>query len=77
MLNEWKKRWKAESPLFFVKLINVSVLVVTSALAVWAANSTLNLELDEITLGICKYSIAFGAATGRTSKLTVKDTTKL
>jgi len=77
MINEWKKRWKAESPLFFVKLRNASVLIVTSALAVWTANSTLNLGLDDVTLGICKYSIAFAAATGLTSKLTVKDPTKL
>jgi len=77
MINEWKARWKAESPLFFVKIKNASILVFSSALAVWTANQSLNLGLDEVTLGICKYSIAFAAATGLTSKLTVKDPTKI
>jgi hypothetical protein len=77
MVNEWKKRWKAESPLFFEKIKNASILIFSSALAVWTANQSLNLGLDEITLGVCKYCIAFSAATGLTSKLTVKDPTKL
>lgn len=76
MLNEWKTRWKAESPKFFAKLKSAAVVVCASATAVWTANSTLNLELDDITLSICKYTIAFSAAVGLTSQLTMKNPPK-
>ena len=73
MFKEIRKRWKAESPDFFVKVKSVAITVGSSAIAVWLANSSLNLALDEVVLGFCKYTIAFCAAAGLTSKLTVKN----
>jgi hypothetical protein len=72
MLNELKTRWKGEMPKFFVKLKSLAVGVCASATAVWSINSALLLQLDEVTLGICKYAIAFSAAVGLTSQLTLK-----
>lgn len=76
MLNEWKTRWKAEVPKFFARIRSAAVAVCASATAVWTANNTLNLQLDDITLSICKYAIAFSAAVGLTSQLTMKNPPK-
>jgi hypothetical protein len=67
------KRWKAESPAFFKKLKAIAITIGSSATAVWLANSSLNLNLDEWVLAICKYTIAFCAAVGLTSQLTAKN----
>jgi hypothetical protein len=67
------QRWKAESPEFFKKLRAIAIAIFTAATSVWVSNSTLGLELDEISLSICKYTIAFCTAVGLTSKLTVKN----
>ena len=67
------QRWKAESPEFFKKLRSIAIAIGSGAIAVWLANSNLGLQLDEITLSICKYTIAFCAAAGFTSKLTAKN----
>jgi hypothetical protein len=48
-----------------------------SATAVWVANSTMSLELNDTVLTVCKYTIAFCAAVGLTSKLTVKNPEQL
>jgi len=76
MLNEFKTRWKAEVPQFFAKLRAIAVTLFTSATAVWTANNFYGLGLDEITLAVCKYAIAFSAATGLTSQLTMKNPPK-
>jgi len=67
------KRWKAESPAFFKKIKEIAITIGSSATAVWLANSSLNLNLDEWVLSICKYTIAFCAAVGLTSQLTAKN----
>ena len=72
----WKlmcARWKAESPVFFKKIKNVAIGVGSSATAVWAVNTSMNLQLDESILSVCKYIIAFTAAVGLTSQLTAKN----
>jgi hypothetical protein len=66
-------RWKAESPEFFKKIKKTAIAVGSSAMAVWAANSSLNLELHESVLNVCKYAIAFCSAVGLTSQLTAKN----
>ena len=73
MLNEMKQRWSMESSPFFNKLKKLAVTVGGSATAVWVANSTMSLELHDTVLTVCKYTIAFCAAVGLTSKLTVKN----
>lgn len=67
------QRWKAEAPEFFKKLRSVAITIGSSATAVWVSNSSLGLNLDEIFLSICKYTIAFCAAVGLTSQLTAKN----
>lgn len=76
MKNELFTRWKAELPAFFSKLKKYSLAIAASATAIWTANSTLNLQLDEITLSVCKYIITFATAVGLTSQLTMKDKSK-
>jgi hypothetical protein len=73
MINELKQRLKMETPPFFKKLEKLAITVGSSATAVWLANSTMGLELHDTVLTVCKYSIAFCAAVGLTSKLTVKN----
>lgn len=67
------QRWKAEAPEFFKKLRSVAITIGSSATAVWVSNSSLGLNLDEMSLSICKYTIAFCAAVGLTSQLTAKN----
>lgn len=76
----WKQiceRWKSETSAFFVKVKKAAIAVGTSATAVWVANSTMSLDLADPVLSVCKYTIAFCAAVGLTSQLTVKDPSKL
>jgi hypothetical protein len=67
------QRWKAEAPEFFKKLRAIAITIGTAATSVWVANSSLGLNLDEMVLSICKYTIAFCAAVGLTSQLTAKN----
>jgi hypothetical protein len=62
-----------ESSPFFNKLKKLAITIGGSATAVWVANSTMSLELNDTVLTVCKYTIAFCAAVGLTSKLTVKN----
>jgi hypothetical protein len=73
MVQEILKRWKAETPDFFKKVRKIAISLGSSATAVWVANSSMDLELAEPVLGICKYTIAFCAAVGLTSQLSVKN----
>lgn len=76
----WKQiceRWKSDTSAFFNKLKHAAIAVGTSATAVWTVNSTMGLDLSEPVLAVCKYTIAFCAAVGLTSQLTVKDPNKL
>ena len=70
---EFKKRYKAPSPPFFVKLQNLAISLGVSAAGVWAANEMLNLGLHEPVLNVCKYVIAAAAAAGGVAKLTAKN----
>jgi len=67
------KRWKAEIPPFFSKVKRLAITIGSSATAVWLANTSLSLNLDNWALSICKYTIAFCAAVGLTSQLTAKN----
>lgn len=65
-----KRRWKSTTPKFFNKIKRLAVALGSSATAVWVTNSSLNLEIDETILNICKYLITFSTATGLTAQLT-------
>lgn len=73
MFNELCKRWKAETPDFFKRVKKVAITIGSSATAVWVANSSMNLELHEPVLTVCKYTIAFCAAVGLTAQITAKN----
>lgn len=66
-------RWRSDLPDFWKKVRNLAVTVAASCTAVFVANNTMNLELPELLITICKYGIAIGAATGVNAQLTKKD----
>jgi hypothetical protein len=71
-----KERWSAESPKFFKGVKKLAITLGTSATAIWTANSTMNLNLDSVVLGICKYTIAATIGMGLTAQLTKTDNTQ-
>jgi len=68
-----KKRWQAELPDFFKKVKTFAITIGGSATAVWVINQSMSLQLHEMVLDVCKYTIAFCAAVGLTAQLTVKN----
>lgn len=70
------ERWNAETPIFFRKMRNLAITIGSSATSVWVANSTMELNLNETLLSVCKYSITFCCAIGLSSQLTKIDTPK-
>lgn len=71
-----KDRWNAESPVFFKGVKKIAITLGTSATAVWTANSTMNLQLNEVLLVVCKYTIAATIGMGLTAQLTKTDNTQ-
>lgn len=65
-----KDRWNNETPKFFQQIRKLSVTLGTSATAVWVVNSSMGLNLDDVILDACKYTIACCAAMGLTAQLT-------
>jgi len=72
-MKELIKRFKAETPVFWVRVRTIAVTVLGSCSAIWLANSTMDLQLDPHILTICKYAIAISAATGLNAQLTKTD----
>ncbi len=73
MLSETKKRWCAETPLYFQKVKKIALSLGASATAIWVANDSMNLELPELFLTICKYLITLSTGIGVTAQLTQVD----
>ena len=73
LLKTIKTRWNAKTPSFFKGIKKVAIAIGTPTMAIWLANQTLALELPEIVLSVCKYSIAVCAAMGVTAQLTKVD----
>lgn len=65
-------RWKAETPLFWKKVRNLSAALALSATAVVEVNVKMNLGLPETLVSVCGYIIAAGAALAVSSQLTTK-----
>ncbi len=76
LLTTIKQRWKADLPPFFKGVRKLSITIGTSAMAVWGVNTALNLELPELVLTVCKYSISACFALGLGAQLTQKDAPK-
>lgn len=68
-----KDRWNSETPKFFRKIKKLVITLGSSATAIWIANSSMGLNLDDIILNVCKYTIACCAAMGLTAQLTAVD----
>lgn len=66
-------RWNAELPIFFKKVRAISLTLGGPAMAIWAANQTMSLQLPELVLTVCKYIIAICAGMGLTAQLTKTD----
>ncbi len=60
MLKNLIERWKAETPILWVKVRSIAITLSASASAIWAANASMSLNLDHTILSICKYSILSG-----------------
>lgn len=67
---EIKDRWTSKSPIFFKKIRTIAICIVGTSTAIWTANSTMNLELNETLLQVLKYVIVGGIACGLTANLT-------
>lgn len=75
LLKTIKKRWDAETPVFFKGIKKLALSFGTPAMAIILANQSLSLELDDNILSICKYAITVCIAMGMTSQLTTVPTT--
>ena len=76
-LQEIKERWSAETPKFWEKMLNFSVTLGTSAVAMIAADKMFELQAYGVPQGvftIAGYVIVFCAALGLSAKITKKDT---
>lgn len=76
-LREIKERWSAETPKFWKKVLNFSVTLGTSAVAMIAADKMFELQAYGVPQGIftiAGYVIVFCAAMGLSAKITKKDT---
>ena len=73
ILLELKQRWKAETPIFWKKVLKLAKWVIGCAASVWAANGLMNLGLDPVFLNVLKYTIVAGIVTGLNAKITKTD----
>ena len=72
-----KSRWKAEMPVFFVKLKWLSIKIGGSSAAVISVNYAMSLNLNQNLITTLGYVVAVCAAIAGTSQLTVQDTNNL
>lgn len=75
ILNIIIDRWKAKTPAFFTQIKRLMFGIASSAFAIWGANQTMGLDLPPMILNLCKYVIAFAAASGLTAQLTRENPT--
>ena len=74
ILQEFKDRWQAETPIFWKKVRLTAIKAGGAAAAVWVANSTMSLGLGITVLAVCKYTITACTAMGLMSQITKTDT---
>jgi hypothetical protein len=75
LLKTIKKRWNAETPVFFKGIKKLALSFGTPAMAIILANQSLSLELNDNILTVCKYIVTACIAMGMTSQLTTVPTT--
>lgn len=66
-------RWHSELPIFWKKVRTLAVSGTIAATAVFAANGSMGLGLDEVVLTVCKYTIVAGIVLGLSAQMTKKD----
>lgn len=75
IIKELKERWISESPIFFIKLQNLSIRLGISAVSILGAEKLFDLEaygVPSLIFTVCGYIIVFCAALGLSAKLTKK-----
>ena len=76
MVKEIIKRWKSESPKFWVKIKNIAITVGGSAVSVLGADKLFDLQtygVPQIVFTLAGYVIVACATLGLSAKLTKKD----
>lgn len=76
LIHTIKERWCSATPKFFIGVRKFAITLGTSATAIWTANQSMNLELNETFLNVCKYTITAMVAMGLTAQLTKTDNNK-
>lgn len=72
-MKELIERWRSELPDFWRKVRNGAIWLVGVCTTIYLSNSSMELNLPESVLTICKYGMVFGTATGLNAQLTKKD----
>lgn len=76
LTQELISRWKSESPIFWKKVLKISVSLGSSAVAIIGADKMFDLQsygISPTILTVCGYIITFCAATGLMAKITKQD----
>jgi hypothetical protein len=73
MLQEFSKRWKAESPLFFNKIKNFCIGTGVTATAVLGLASLPSIIIPVFVTKVASYALIAATAAGMTAKTTVKN----
>lgn len=68
--SEIKRRWRANTPLFWKKVMRFAIVFGSASISVYTVNTSMDLGLPDIIIDVCRYSIAVCAALGLSSKLT-------
>ena len=76
LIQEVLTRWKSESPIFWKKVMKISVTLGSAAIAILGADKMFDLQIygvSPIIFTICGYIITFCTATGLMAKITKQD----
>lgn len=72
-ISELKERWKSESPLFWKKIMKISVTLGTSAVSIIGVDKLFDLQsygIPTLLFTICGYIIVACATLGLAAKIT-------
>lgn len=67
------ERWKAKMPLFWKRVLAIAVIIGSAALGLKTGNTMFELNMPEIIITICNYTIAVACTMGLSAKLTKTD----
>ena len=73
---ELKERWKAETPVFWKKVMSISITLGSSAVAILGAEKLFDLQnygVPQIIFTVAGYVVVAAAACGLSAKITKQD----